>query len=101
MDAFLTLLVVIIIVCWACYRRKLSKAVYGIAALDMLLRIIYFVSTHIGVNAVASFFGSFPNSLLAVAGAYTEGIVYLIIAWAFVLLMIYFLVMTLSIFFKK
>lgn len=101
MDAFVVLLLVIIIICWACYRRKLSKAVYGIAALDIFLRIVAFIGSHIGSNAVATFFSRFPNSLLAVADKYTSGVVYLIIAWAFIFLMIYFLVMTLGIFFKK
>ena len=47
MDAFIVLLLVIIIVCWACYRRKLSKAVYGIAALDIFLRIVTFIKLQI------------------------------------------------------
>jgi len=101
MDAFVVVLLVIIIICWACYRRKLSKAVYGIAALDILLRIFAFIGAHIGGGAMASFFGGFPNSLLAVCDKYTNGIVYLILAWTFVILMIYFLFMTLAIFFKK
>lgn len=101
MDAFIVLLIVIVIICWACYRRSLSKAVYGIASLDILLRIIAFIASHIGSNAVATFLGNFPNSLLAVADKYTSGLVFLIIAWLFVLLMIYFLAMTLAIFFKK
>ncbi len=101
MDAFVILLLVILIVCWACYRRKLSTAAYGIAALDLLLRIIDFISKNIGQNDVASFFSKFPNSILWVANHYTTGTVYLILAWAFVILMIYFLVLTIMSFIKK
>ena len=101
MDAFVILLLVILIVCWACYRRKLSTAAYGIAALDLLLRIIDFISKNIGQNDIASFFSTFPNSILWVANHYTTGTVYLILAWAFVILMIYFLVLTIMSFIKK
>lgn len=101
MDAFVVLLLVIIIICWACYRRKLSKAAYGIAALDIFLRIVCWIAQQFKGGAVDAFLTHFPNSLLGVAGKYTDGIIYLIIAWAFIILMCYFLFMTLSIFFKK
>lgn len=101
MDAFIILVLVILIICWACYRRKLSKAAYGIAALDMFLRIAYFIASQFKGGAIDGFLAKFPNSILAVADTYTDGLVYLIIAWAFVILMIYFLGLTLAIFFKK
>ena len=101
MDAFIVLLVVIIIICWACYKRKLSTAAYGIASLDLLLRILDFIVKNINVKAVSNFFKPWPNSLLSVAAKYTSGMVYSIISWSFIILMIYFLVLTLIIFFKK
>ncbi len=101
MDAFIVLLVVIIIICWACYKRKLSTAAYGIASLDLLLRILSFIVKNINVKAVSNFFRPWPNSLLSVAAKYTSGMVYSIISWSFIILMIYFLVLTLIIFFKK
>ena len=101
MDAFVILVLVIIIICWACYRRKLSKAAYGIAALDIFLRIVYWIASQFKGGSVDAFLTRFPNNLLGVADKYTDGIVYLLIAWAFVLLMCYFLFLTLSIFFKK
>lgn len=101
MDAIVILFLVVVIICWACYRRKLEKAAYGIAALDVALRIFYFISTHIGSNEVATFLGRFPNSLLAVADKYMDGFLYLLVAWAFVLLMLYFLFLIIRVFFKK
>ncbi len=101
MDAFLVLLAVIIIICWSCYKRKISAAAYGIASLDLLLRIINFISKNINVKAISDFFRPWPNSLLSVAGKYTSGLVYSLISWSFVLLMIYFLVLTIILFFKK
>lgn len=101
MDAFIILILVIMIICWACYRRKLSTAAYGIAGLDLFLRIVYFISIHIGKNDIQRVLAKFPNSILAVADHYTNGIVYLCLAWAFVILMIYFLVLTVMSFIKK
>ncbi len=101
MEAILILLLVIVIICWACYRRKLEKATYGIAALDIFLRVIHFISVNIGDNELSSFLVKFPNSLLAVADKYLDGFLYTLIAWLFIALMIHFFILTLRIFFKK
>jgi hypothetical protein len=101
MDAFIILLLVIIIICWSCYRRKVSKAAYGIISLDLLLRIFAFIGGHIGKNSVSAFLSKWPDSILTVADKYTSGLVFLLIAWAFVILMLYFVVLTLQTFFKK
>lgn len=101
MDAFLVLLAVIIIICWACYKRKLSTAAYGIASLDLLLRILNFIAKNLNVKAIADFFRPWPNSILSVAGKYTSGLAYSLLSWSFVILMIYFLGLTLVVFFKK
>ncbi len=101
MDAFVILFLVIVIICWSCYRRRLEKAAYGIAALDLGLRLFAFISTHIGKNEVATFLGRFPDSLLWVADKYMDGILYTLVAWMFVILMIYFLFLIIRVFFKK
>lgn len=101
MEAIVILLLVIVIICWACYRRKLEKATYGIAALDIFLRVVSFISANIGSNELSRFLGQFPNSLLAVADKYLNGFLYVIVAWAFVILMIHFFILTLRTFFKK
>ena len=101
MDAFIILILVIVIICWACYRRRLSTAAYGIAALDIFLRIVAFISRNVGKNEISRFLAKFPDSILSVADHYTNGTVYLILAWSFVILMIYFLVLTIISFIKK
>lgn len=101
MEAIVILLLVVVIICWACYRRKLEKATYGIAALDIFLRVVEFIAAHIGKNELSAFLNTFPNSLLAVADKYLDGFLYMLIAWAFVVLMIHFFVLTLRLFFKK
>lgn len=101
MEVFVILFLVIVIICWACYRRKLEKAAYGIASLDIALRIFAFIATHIGNNEIANWMRKCPNSLLVVADKYLDGFIYTLVAWMFVILMIYFLFLTIRIFFKK
>lgn len=101
MDAFIVLLLVIVIICWSCYKRKMSAAAYGIAALDIFLRIINFIALNLKIKAISDFFAPWPNSLLAVVSKYMSGFIYMIIAWAFVLLMIYFLILTVISFVRK
>lgn len=101
MDAFIILLIVIVIICWACFKRKMSTAAYGIAALDLFLRIISFISSNLKNSTISPFLSKFPNNLLWVADKYTDGTVYIIISWAFILLMIYFLFLTIVSFIKK
>ena len=101
MEAVIVLILVIVIICWACYRRKVIKAVYGIAALEILLQVFNLIANNIGDNAVSSFMSRFPNRLLAVAYQYTSGIIYTIIVWLFIGIMVVFLWETLRIFFKK
>lgn len=101
MDAFIVLLVVIVIICFSCYKRSIQTAAYGIASFDLLLRIVNFIASNIKIKEVSNFFSPWPNSLLSVIYKYTRGMVYDILSWSFVLLMIYFLVLTLIIFFKK
>jgi len=101
MEYFVILFLVFSIVCWACYKRKLAKAVYGLASLEIMLQIFAFVANNIGKKGDTAFISKTPNSLLAVADKFTSGIVYTILAWAFVLLMIYFLFVTIKLFLKK
>ncbi len=101
MDAIAILFIVVLIICWACYRRTLEKAAYGIAALDLILRIFAFLAANLGTNEVTTFLGNFPNSLLAVADKYLDGFLYSLVAWMFVLLMCYFWFLIVRTFFRK
>ncbi len=101
MDAVVILFLVVVIMCWACYRRNLEKAAYGIASLDLALRIFAFIASQLGNNEITAFLAKFPNSLLAVADKYMNGILYSLVAWVFVLLMMYFLFLIIRVFFRK
>ena len=101
MDAFVILFLIILIVCWACYERSLSKAVYGIAAIELFLRIVYFIKTNIGLNSFSEFLGYLPSNLLnGIIDKYTAGFINIILSWLFLLIMILFLFYTAKSFIK-
>jgi hypothetical protein len=101
MEFWLILFLEVFVICLACYRRKLVKAVYGIAALEIIMRLFAFISLNIGKNGLATALGKFPDSTLVLIDKFLDGVFYDILAWAFVIIIAYFLVETLRIFFKK
>jgi len=101
MEYYVIMLLSFFIVCWACYKRKLIKAVYGLASLEIMLQLFYFVANNIGKKVDTAFISKMPNSLLAVADKFTSGVIYSLIAWAFAILMFYFLFLTIKLFLKK
>ena len=101
MEAFTVLGIVLVIVCWACYKRKIIKAVYGIASVEIILQLCNLLARNVGDNVISRFLLSFPNSVVTVAGEHTSGIVYDVIVWAFIGLMMIFVYETTKTFFKK
>jgi len=101
MEAVIVLILVILIVCWACYKRRIIKAVYGIAALEIILQLFNLIANNIGENAVSKFMLSFPESLMAVAYEHTNTIIYKGLVWLFVGLMLIFLFETIKTLHKK
>lgn len=99
MDAFIIIILILMILFWY---RKFSKGVYGVAMIDIFLRIIAFISVNIGKNQLSNFLASyFPNNLLEVIDKYADGILYDVLAWLYVGIMICFLFYTARIFIKK
>ena len=56
----------------------MSAAAYGIAALDIFLRIINFIALNLKIKAISDFFAPWPNSLLAVVSKYMSGFIYML-----------------------
>lgn len=101
MDAFVILFLIILIICWSCYERSLSKAVYGIATIELFLRIVYFIKVHIGLNSFSEFLGYLPSNLLTgIIDRYTGGFINIILSWLFLIVMILFLFYTARSFIK-
>ena len=97
----LVVLVVLILVV-IMYFRRFSSFVYFVAIVDIFLRILTFIKNNIGLPDLAAVIDKYlPESVLAIVGNYTDGIIYTIIAWAFIVIMSIFLFYNTKFFIKK
>lgn len=82
--------------------RKFSSFVYGVAIIDILLRILDFIKYNINIKEVTLFIDKyFPSSVLSVINKYSSGTINDILAWAYVIIMSIFLFYTIRTFIKK
>ena len=97
----LVVLVVLILIV-IMYFRRFSSFVYFVAIVDIFLRILTFIKNNIGLPDLAAVIDKYlPESVLAIVGNYTDGIIYTIIAWAFIVIMSIFLFYNTKYFIKK
>jgi len=98
-DAFIILIIVVFLMAWY---RKFSKVVYGIAIMDIFLRLVYFITNNIYIKELSEFSKKYlPASIPSVINKYLDGIPALILVWIYVIVMCVFLFYTLKIFIKK
>lgn len=97
----LVVLVVLILIV-IMYFRRFSSFVYFIAIIDIFLRILAFIKNNIGLPDLAAVIDNYlPESILGIVGNYTSGILYTIIAWAYIVIMAIFLFYNTKFFIKK
>lgn len=97
----LIVLIVLLLVVVMFFRR-FSSFVYFVAIIDIFLRILTFIKNNIGLRDVAAIIDKYiPESILAIIGNYTDGLVYTIIAWAFIIIMMIFEGYIIKFFIKK
>ncbi len=93
---------VILMILVIMFFRRFSSFVYFIAIFDIALRILTFIRLNIGLPDVAALIGKYvPESVLAILAKYTEGTIYTIFAWAFVIIMMIFESYIIKFFIKK
>ena len=86
----LIVLIVLILVVVMFFKR-FSSFVYFIAIVDILLRILTFIRDNIALPDVSALIAKYiPESILAIIDKYTDGVLYTILAWAFIVIMIIF-----------
>ncbi|NMA51334.1 MAG: hypothetical protein GX951_05790 [Mollicutes bacterium] len=94
------LIVLILIVAW--FFRSFSSFVYIIAITDIFLRILTFLKNNIGNNKLAFFINKyFPESIFDIINSYSESTLNASLKWAFVIIMIIFLIYTIRYFLTK
>lgn len=92
---YIDLIVLIILIIAVIYFfRRFSSFVYLMCAMDILYRLLHFISANVKVPELSALIDKYiPVSLLGMFGNYvgTEGIVFLIIKWAIFVLYCIFL----------
>lgn len=88
MDAIIFLILLIVVIF---FFRRFSNVVYFIAIIDIFLRILTFFKYHTLVE-VKHFIGKyFPENIPHIISKYAKGDLYIILIWAYVIIMCVFL----------
>jgi len=94
----LIILIVLVIFCF----RSFKTFVYLLGIIEVFLRILNFVATHIKISKISIFIiKHFPTSITSIINKYTNGIVSDVLIWIFVILMFFWLIYLLKYFIKK
>ena len=96
LGIIIVLLIVVIV-----FFRRFSSFVYAFAIIDIFLRILSFIKYNT-VPELKSLIGKYlPESIAAVIGRYSSGVLYTILMWIYVILFIIFLSYITNYFIKK
>lgn len=96
--AVLVVLIVIVIM----FFKRFSSFVFFMAIVDILLRILTFIKNNIGLPDVSALIGKYvPASIPAIIDKYCNGVINIILQWAFVVIMCIFLSYIIKIFIHK
>ena len=82
--------------------KRIDSFVYFIAIVDIFLRLLTFIKIHVHVPELQALIGRyFPESIPAIIGRYTSGIIYTIFIWVYAIIFMIFLFYSARIFFRK
>ena len=101
MDAVIVLLLIVAVICYACYKSKFSVAVYGIATIDIFLRISNFIIWHYFKGTKSDFFAKMPASIYALIDKYLNGFFFEVLVFLYIVMALCFLFYTAMSFVKK
>ena len=94
----LIILMVLVIV----FYKRFTSFVFFMAIVDILLRILTFIRDNIGLKDVSDLIGKYvPGSIFNIIDKYTKGSINILLKWAFVVIMCFFLYYIIRIFIKK
>ncbi len=94
----LIILMVLVIV----FYKRFTSFVFFMAIVDILLRILTFIKDNIGLKDVSDLIGKYvPGSIFDIVDKYTKGSINILLKWAFVVIMCFFLYYIIRIFIKK
>jgi len=82
--------------------KKFSSFVYYVAIVDIFLRIIAFLASHLPIKVIANFLATyFPNSVAGIIRTYSSGIFEVVLLWLLFILYCIFEFYIIRTFFKK
>ena len=82
--------------------KRFSAFIYFIAVADMFLRILTFIKLNVNVPELYTLINKYiPESIPAIIDRYTNGIIFTIIMWIYVIIYCIFLFYSTRILFKK
>lgn len=96
------IILIVLVALVVCFFKKFSSFVYGIASIDIFLRILDYVRINLGVPEISKLIADyFPRSIPNVIYKYTNGVLSDVIMWCYVGVFTIFLFYTVKILWKK
>ena len=84
------------------YSKKFQNFIFGIAALDILFRIISFINTHLLKGNITDYIDAYlPSSISNIISKYTNGTIEELLIWLYVIIMSIFLYFVCKIFIER
>ena len=94
----LIVLMVLVII----FYKKFTSFVFFMAIVDILLRVLTFIKNNIGLKDVSNLIGKYvPGSIFDIIDKYSKGSLNILLKWAFVIIICFFLFYITKIFIKK
>ena len=81
--------------------KKFDSYIYAFGIVDIMLRILFFIKTHIDIPVLNKILGYLPSSIAGLVEKYTSGTLELVLLWIVVLLYILFEYHVIKFFSKK
>ena len=100
MEAVIIILIILILV--LLFKRTFSSAIYAISIVDIFLRLVDFLRSHLGLTGeIGNILNKIPGSLEIVIRHATSGVFMEILLWALFVVYVIFLYYVISYFIKK
>ena len=100
MDVLVIVIILFLLIFF--FKRTFSGAVYAFAIIDIFLRLMSFVKTHINEQDISHIIGKYlPDNIPAIIDKYTDGVLFQILLWVYFAIMCVFLFYIIRAFVRK
>ncbi|MBQ2640100.1 MAG: hypothetical protein IJF92_05035 [Bacilli bacterium] len=96
------IVLIVLIVIVIMFFKKFTSFVFFMAIVDILLRVLTFIKNNIGLKDISDLLGKYvPGSIFEIIDKYSKGSINILLKWAFVIIICFFLYYIIKIFIKK